>query len=587
MSSPVALESWGGTQAADSASLAAGHYRSFAGISSTTANLAGLMGGWGRRNQEWQFQQEAAGLEIAQINDQIKAAQMRVDAAQYDLDNQDLQISNSAAVESYLRSKYTNQALYDWMVGQVSSIYFQCYQMAYDLAKRAEACYIFERRPEVLSPSYAPSYTPFIQFGYWDSLKKGLLSGEGLYRDLKSLEIAYMDQNQRDYEITKSISLLLLDPMALINLKETGQCIVQFPEALFDMDYPGHYLRRMKSLSMTIPCVVGPYTSLNCTLTLVTNKLRIDNSASDADYGKDMHFVTNFAASESIATSSGQNDSGLFMVNFNDERYLPFEGAGVISTWQLSMPTDTNAFDFDTITDVIFNLKYTARDGGASLRSVARQAAVLPPGSSVAASQPTQPAPQQQTLTRMFSLRHEFPSEWNAFLHPPDAVADQTMTIKLTQERFPFQYRGKKIQIYEVDFVLKFRDIYDPAKYTSDGTPLGDYAAGPPLKLSLTSPPTATGPGTTNPVELMSDAGNPPILAGIPYGTIPATPPKVPLVAPALGSLGAWTLVAAGVDIANIAASLRTQVTSGTITNNRLAIGAIEDVFLVFRYFAS
>ena len=244
-------------------------------------------------------------------------------AAQADLDNQDLQISNSSDIEQFLRTKYTNQALYDWMVGQVSSVYFQCYQMAYDLAKRAEACFVFERMPDV------SSYTPFIQFGYWDSLKKGLLSGECLYQDLKRLEIAYMDQNQRDYEITKSISLLLLDPMALINLKETGQCTVQFPEALFDMDYPGHYLRRVKSIGITIPCVVGPYTSVNCTLTLATNKIRVNNIAADAkDYVKDSHYVTNFAAAESIATSSAQNDSGLFMVNFNDERYLPFEGAG-------------------------------------------------------------------------------------------------------------------------------------------------------------------------------------------------------------------------------------------------------------------
>ena len=205
------------------------------------------------------------------------------------------------------------------MVGQVSSVYFQCYQMAYDLAKGAEACYVFERMPAL------SNYTSFIQFGYWDSLKKGLLSGERLYQDLKRLEIAYLDQNQRDFEITKSISLLLLDPMALINLKETGYCTVQFPEAFFDMDYPGHYLRRIKSISMTVPCVVGPYTSLNCTLTLAGNKIRVDNTAADAtDYVKDSHFVTNFAASESISTSSGQNDSGLFVVNFNDERYLPF-----------------------------------------------------------------------------------------------------------------------------------------------------------------------------------------------------------------------------------------------------------------------
>jgi Tc toxin complex TcA C-terminal TcB-binding domain len=39
-------------------------------------------------------------------------------------------------------------------------------------------------------------------------------------------------------------------------------------------------------------------------------------------------------------SSSGQNDTGLFEMNPRDERYLPFEGSGVISEWQLQLPAD-------------------------------------------------------------------------------------------------------------------------------------------------------------------------------------------------------------------------------------------------------
>ena len=53
-----------------------------------------------------------------------------------------------------------------------------------------------------------------------------------------------------------------------------------------------------------------------------------------------------------------------------------------------------------------------------------------------------------------------FPPDWYNFLHPPDSAPDQTLAINLTQERFPFRYRGKKIQIYQVDVFLKFRDIH-------------------------------------------------------------------------------------------------------------------------------
>lgn len=153
------------------------------------------------------------------------------------------------------------------------------------------------------------------------------------------------------------------------------------------------------------------------------------------------------------------------------------------------------------------------------------------------------------------------------------------MTINLTQERFPFQYRGKKIQIYQVDVFLKFRDISDPVKYTVDGTPLGDYAAGGLLKLNVTPPS-----GTARALQLVS---NRQLLAGVPHGTVPQPPPVVPPVPPALGGPGAWTLVVKGADIGTIAASLQIQGTSGANTFNRLTGDAIEDLFLVCRYFTS
>ena len=38
------------------------------------------------------------------------------------------------------------------------------------------------------------------------------------------------------------------------------QCIVDLSELLFDTDYCGHDMRRLKSVSLTIPYVTGPYT---------------------------------------------------------------------------------------------------------------------------------------------------------------------------------------------------------------------------------------------------------------------------------------------------------------------------------------
>src|SRR5262249_38519048 len=159
----------------------------------------------------------------AQIDKQMAAAQIRVAIAQQDLAVHQHQMQNAQAVQDLMTNKFTNQELYAWMTADISSTYFQCYQLAYDFATKSERAFRFE---------LGLTDSNFIQFGYWDSLRKGLQSGERLYLALKQMERAYLDQNKREYEITKHISLVLHDAMGLIRLKETGQCEIELPEAL-------------------------------------------------------------------------------------------------------------------------------------------------------------------------------------------------------------------------------------------------------------------------------------------------------------------------------------------------------------------
>jgi hypothetical protein len=56
----------------------------------------------------------------------------------------------------------------------------------------------------------------------------------------------------------------------------------------------------------------------------------------------------------------------------------------------------------------------------------------------------------QSNLTRFFSLKHEFPSEWYRFMHSIPSASSQVMSIPVTNERFPFQYRGKKISVSQM-----------------------------------------------------------------------------------------------------------------------------------------
>ena len=74
-------------------------------------------------------------------------------------------------------------------------------------------------------------------------------------------------------------------------------------------------------------------------------------------------------------------DSGMFETNLRDERFLPFEGAGAISTWSARRSAEIPAFDYSTITDVILHVRYTARDGGRAPRNGTRSNSLrqLPP----------------------------------------------------------------------------------------------------------------------------------------------------------------------------------------------------------------
>jgi hypothetical protein len=98
----------------------------------------------------------------------------------------------------------------------------------------------------------ANSRWSYLQFGYLSG-KEGLLAGEKLYLDVKPMEMAVHDLNQRGYELTKHVSLLQVNPLALIQLRTTVRCLVRLPEAFFDIDGPGHCFRRIKTGAVASP----------------------------------------------------------------------------------------------------------------------------------------------------------------------------------------------------------------------------------------------------------------------------------------------------------------------------------------------
>jgi hypothetical protein len=426
--------------AGDSANFAGQASGMMSSYASQWAQRSSIIAGYERRRDDWVLQSNLAIRELAQIDKQIIATEIRRDIAKKELDNHLQQIENAQEVDAYMRGKFTNEQLYRWMVGEISGLYFRTYQLAYDIARRAQLAYEFE---------LGVINTSFVQYGYWDSLRKGLLSGEKLYHDLKRMDLSYLERNNREYEITQHISVLQLNPGALIALRQTGSCEVKIPEAFFDLYYPGHYLRRIKSVSLSIPCVSGPYASVNCTLTLLKSSVRYQTNGSyERQQPDDLRFVDDLRQ-QSIVTSSGQNDSGLFETNLRDERYLPFEGSGADSTWRIELPNDFRQFDYDTIADVILHLRYTAQEGGIPLRN-----------GSTAALKKALKESADLPLMRAFSLRHEFPTDWHRFLNSYTADFGQSQKFEFRKEHFSFLFKTAEIQISKIEIFVKAAHDY-------------------------------------------------------------------------------------------------------------------------------
>ena len=187
-SSPFVTLQLGGQMLGDIAGAFSASLEKVMARNETEADLAAKQAEYQRRREEWQHEMEVLTKEKAQVDKRILETQLKLEIATAEMRRHDIDVDNSRKVQTYLRDKYTNQQLYGWMLGQVSGVYFQAYKVAFDAAQQAERAFRFER---------GDSSSSFVEFSYWDSLKKGLFAGERLLVDLRRMESAHVEGDRR------------------------------------------------------------------------------------------------------------------------------------------------------------------------------------------------------------------------------------------------------------------------------------------------------------------------------------------------------------------------------------------------------
>ena len=393
---------------------------------STGGEIAGMYAQHKRSEQDWELQRTTAEIEIEQIKHQLVSAKLQKAIAEQELRVHKQDIENNKSVARFMQNKFSNRELYQWMSGKLSGLFYQTYKMAHDIAKQAEKAFRFETGSREREVNHVGGV-------YWDSQKKGLLAGETLGVDLAKMEKAYMEQDSRSLEITKNISLLELDPMAFIQLKVKGECMFRLSEELFDYDFPGHYNRQMKTISLAFD--IGEGKSVMATLTQLNNKLVMEPDVKAVKYLMDPKGTqpesirADWRANQQVALSHVDEyteNSGLFELRYDDERYLPFEGTGAVSLWKLEMNGKKGSYNLDDLMDVTVRIRYTADQGGSAFASSVKGA--LKP----------------YNATGFFDLAYSFPQEWNELMQGNE----RSMTVTFQRSMFPGMSGSKLVGVF-------------------------------------------------------------------------------------------------------------------------------------------
>ncbi|MBO7552354.1 MAG: hypothetical protein J6T62_12705, partial [Fibrobacter sp.] len=234
-----------------------------------------------------------------------------------------------------------------------------------------EKCYHFE-----IGDTDMGNAKSFISNSYWDGAYSGLLSADRLIADLHAMEVAYLENDKNELEITRPISLSELEnryfsetgQRTLYNIKKDAKTAIEIPIELYSSDYDGFYFHRIKNVKVQ---VIAPKYSgffLNAELSLNSNSLDLKQKDS---------FIENRVGVQTLATSMAHIYEGRFDFNFKTDKYSPFEGAGAISSWNLSIKGDPSQIEGKdssgndskySIDDVVIYISYTARKGKEAIK---------------------------------------------------------------------------------------------------------------------------------------------------------------------------------------------------------------------------
>lgn len=426
---------------------------------STEASILGTIGSYERRAADWQFQLDLANKDALIGAQQVEAAQHHQSVVEQESAISQLQADHVQATVDFLANKFTNVELYEWMSGVLGRVYAYFLQQATAMARLAQSQLAFERQEKSLS---------VIQSDYWGTSsetaagsgtgnqapdRRGLTGSARLLQDIYQLDQYAFETNRRKLQLTKTISLAGLAPSEFQSFRETGVLPFATPMRLFDQDFPGHLLRLVRRVRVSIIALIPPTQGIRATLS-TTGFSRV--VVSDGAGGFQNVVVRHDP--EAIALSSPLNATGLFELDPQPELMAPFEGMGVDTSWEFQLPTAANRFDYGTIADVLVTIDYTALNSFDY-----RQLVIRDLNRHISAERP-------------FSFRNRFADQWYELHNPDQKIVSDQMAVRFTTERNDFPPNIENLAIAQLVLYIARKDgqlFSVPLNATLDFTPKG------------------------------------------------------------------------------------------------------------------
>ncbi|MFV2055919.1 MAG: LamG-like jellyroll fold domain-containing protein [Thiohalomonadales bacterium] len=405
-----------------------------------------------RRKDEWILQKSLAQKDIEIGGQQIALAGIQKQVVEQERAISGLQSEQAEAVIEFLNNKFTNLELYEWMSDILSQVYSYFLQQATALAQLAQNQLAFERQER------PPA---FIQGDYWqissdlnnqnnpEPDRRGLTGSARLLQDLYKLDLYAFDTNKRKLQLAQVFSLAQLAPQEFQQFRETGILPFETPMMLFDRGFPGHYLRLIKRVRVSVVALIPPTQGIRATLTSsgLSQVVTTDGNVFRVSQIR--------RTPEMIAFTSPMNATGMFELQQENEMLLPFEGMGVDTMWELRLPKAANPFDFDTIANVLVTIDYTAFHNFDYQQLVIRELDNTYRGE------------------QAYSFRQDFPDLWYDLNNSNPEDSTISLQLETRRESFP-----PNLSELKIDHVILYFSRVDDATFEVQLTDLRFKAQG-------------------------------------------------------------------------------------------------------------